>query len=351
MRSILLLLALSLLSACDGLFGEDPTTALVVATDQGRLVRLDATDDETSQLWSAEIPASSTVSLLVDGGTVYAASGSELAAFDLESGDPKWSAPHAFGVTVVNVAGPLSGAVFALTFDDLVAVDAATGEEIWRQDLNLTLTDAADEALVAGGGTLILGGDPIRRLDPGTGAELEVYDTPDSDIRALQLLDGTVYAGLADGIVALDASTLIEQWFVAAPNQVDNLHAAGGSVLYSVLGGGVAAASTLGAAAGAAEDGEIFQHVAIDGDQFLGVRADGRLVAWEREPFSACTATADCTRAWEVDGSSATSDALAVGDDAVYFSSGGILEAVASIGGAELWMYQTEGSVVAVTVP
>jgi outer membrane protein assembly factor BamB len=351
-RSIQLLLVLSLLPACDSISGFfDDAVPLVIATSNGRVARLDATDEEASPVWDAEIPPSSAVTLLVSGGDVYAASGSQLQAFDLETGGTLWTAPADFGVTVVNVVGPLGGALFALTFDDLVAVDAATGVELWRQDLNLTLTDAADEAMVAGGGALVLGGDPIRSLDPATGDVLATFDTPDSDVRALVLSGGAVLAGLADGLVSLDPSSLSLGWRLDAPDQVDNIAGGGGSVLYSVLGGGIAAATDAGAPAGAAEDGEIFQHVAVDGDRFLGVRADGLLVAWDRAAFADCTAAAACASLWEVPGSSATVDALAVGGDAVYQASGGILEAIIGADGGALWDYQTDGDVVAVVVP
>lgn len=351
-RLILLLTALTLLPACDELLGGDDGTPLVVATDQGRVIRLNATDDEAAQAWTADIPSSSAVTLLVSGSDVYAASGTQLNAFDLETGEARWSAPHAFEVTVVNVVGPIDGALFALTFDDLVALNASTGEELWRQDLNLVLVGAADEALVASGGTLVLGGDPIRRIDPATGDELQAYDTPDSDVRALGIEGGAVFAGLADGLVSLDASSLAEGWRVGASGQVDNLALGGGTVLYSVLGGGIAAASSSdGSSLGAAEDGEIFQHVAIDGARFLGVRADGLLAAWDSTAFADCTLDGECATAWEVPGSSATVDALAVGSDAVYYSSGGVLDAVIGADGGSLWTYQADGNVVAVVVP
>lgn len=345
---LLFLITATLLPACEDVLGGD-TTPLLVATDQGRVIRLDANDEAATQAWTAEIPSGAAAKVLVSAGTVFAASGDQVAAFDLETGAARWSTPRSFGVTVVNVVGPIDGAIFALTFEDLVAVDAATGEEQWR--LDLILADAADEAMAASAGRLVLAGDPIRSIDPATGTELQVYDTPDSDIRALAIDGGAVYAGLADGLVSLDASTLVERWKVDSTAQVDNLALGGGSVLYSVLGGGIAAVSSGGAAEGAAEDGEIFQHVAVDGDLFLGVRADGLLAAWDSTAFADCTLSAACPTAWEVPGSSATVDALAVGTDAVYYSSGGVLEAVTSAGGGSLWTYQAEGNVVAVVVP
>ncbi len=351
-RWFLLLIALGLLAGCDGLLGEGEDTVLVVvATDGGRLIRLNASDEEANQAWSAELPASSAVRLLVSGADVFAASGTQLAGFDLDSGAALWTAPHDFGVTVVNVVGPIDNLLFALTFDDLVAIDLANGDEVWRQDLNLTLTDAADEALVAAGGALILGGSPIRSIDPATGDVLATFDTPDSDIRALAIEGGSVFAGLADGLVALDAVSLSQEWRVDAAAQVDNLALGGGSVLYSVLGGGIAAVSTGGADEGAAEDGEIFQQLAVDGERYLGVRADGLLAAWDRTAFASCTVAADCPVLWEVPGTSATVDALAVGSNAIYYANGGILDAVIRGDGGSLWTYQTDGNVVAVVVP
>lgn len=351
-RPLMLLLAATSLTACDGFFelGDDGVP-LIVATDRGRVARLDAGEDEATEAWAADVPDSSTVDILVDSQEVYVAAGDEVAAFDLSTGSAVWTAPHSFGVTVVRLAGPIDGILFALTFDDLVALDVASGDELWSQDLNLTLTDAADEALVADADTLVLGGDPIRSIDPTTGDVLQEFDAPDSDIRALELSGGVVYAGLADGLVALDSGSLTESWRIDTSAQVDNLTLGAGAVLYSILGGGLAAASLGGAPGGAAADGEIFQHVAVADSQYLGVRADGLLAAWDSEAFGGCSLGGDCATAWEVPPGSATVDALAVGTDAIYYPDGGILEAVASADGGALWSYQFDGNVVAAVAP
>ena len=353
MRRLAVLALLLPLTACDLLLDDPADGAPVyVGTDAGAIVRLAVGEEESTPLWSSPIEESAAVVVLARGEDVYASSGDEVLALDAGTGDPVWPERRRLGDTITNLAGPVDGLLFALTFNHLFAVESGNGEIAWQKDLSFELTDVSDGALAAEDGMVVLGGNPIRRLDPANGDVLASYPSGDSNIRQLRIAGGQAVAGLADGLVSLSLPGLAESWFVATPDQVDNVAIDGDTVAYSILGGGIAAVDAgAAAAAGAAEDGEIFQHVATSEGLILGVRADGALSAWDVGPFASCTLAASCEADWVVDAANATVHALAVSDPDVFLANGAVLDRIGLADGSDLGSWQTEGAVVAIDVP
>ncbi len=353
MRRLALLALLIPLTACDGFFDDPPEGAtLFVGTDAGEIVRLSVGEEESTALWTSEIEASATVVVLARGGDVFASSGQEVLGLDAETGEAIWTERVLLGDTVTNLAGPVEGLLFALAFNNLFALESGTGEIAWQKDLSFDLTDVSDGAIDAAEGSVVLGGNPIRRLDPSSGDVLDTYASGDSNIRQLRIAGGRALAGLPDGLVSLNLQGLGENWFIATADQVDNVAVDGATVVYSILGGGIAAASASGGAAqGAAEGDEIFQHVAAAEGLLLGVRADGALSAWDGTAFASCTADAECATEWLVDDANATAHALEVADPDVFLANGAVLSRIGLADGSDLGSWQTEGSVVAIDAP
>ncbi len=333
----LILAPLLVATNCDPLLDDDDGEPLVIATSQGEVQRLSAGDELASSVWTADIDPSNAVSILAAGNDLFVASGQEVRAWDLESGDAVWDPPVSLATVAVALAGPGSGSVFVRTSDALVAFQVADGAEVWRLE-GLDLGDPSDDALVYGSGSLFLGGDPIMRIDPGTGAVLdEAAGSP--DISDLGVADGTLYAGTPTGVQAFSASSLAFQWEHETIDQVDNLVVGDISVFYSVLGGGVGAMTLSGNPTGSAEDGEVFSVLAISNNLLLAGRSDGTLFAFDETDVSEVWALLTRTEAaWD----------LAASDASVFYAVEGILDGLNLEDAAQLWIHNPGGEVVAV---
>jgi outer membrane protein assembly factor BamB len=158
-------------------------------------------------LWSA--PLSGAGGVIVGDEVAYA---NPASAFDLDTGKPLWSAE-----TGQAGGGPALGASGDVLFvgtgggepGSVVAVDAGSGEELWRAGLEGDAVSASDR-LWASGGVLIvplLSGDVVA-LDAGSGEELWRYEPPSLRLGNVTVKDGSVWLALQNGeILALDAGS------------------------------------------------------------------------------------------------------------------------------------------------
>jgi len=338
----LLLLFPIVLSGCgilDGILGGDGTPVLI-ATDSGQLIRLSVSEDGSTSEWSASIASANKVSLTEDGDLVFVGAADQVAAFSLSDGVAAWSAPATLPQDIVAVAGPSDGVVLARSFDWLFGLDAADGSELWRQDLLLDLPDAADEALAAGGGVALLGGDPIRRIDPTTGDVDGQADVDDPAVSQIVIAGGVAYVGLVEGVTALPLNgDFTRSWTLPTDADVDFVAVSGDTVAYAILGSGVGLATTAGAPIAASDSTEVLRGLVLADGLAIGARSDAGLVAWD-------ATTAE--EVWTVDGSGGDVWGIAADADTVYYAADGVLEGIATIDGSLLFSSSSSGDVVAV---
>ncbi|MBW3621089.1 MAG: PQQ-like beta-propeller repeat protein [Actinobacteria bacterium] len=134
---------------------------------------LEAAGFDGGTLWTVEgVPGTPTVDAATTGLLAVLASGTEVAALDLRSGEPRWS------VTADQLGGPLTDAPILLAGDDLIVVattsgvvrlDGEDGEVLARDEVaapaTAAVTTGRDVVVVAGGELLRLAGDaPAERV-------------------------------------------------------------------------------------------------------------------------------------------------------------------------------------------
>ena len=340
MRSVLpllILVPLLLATTCDPIVDDDDGEPLVIATSQGEVQRLAAGDEAASSVWTAEIDPAGRVSIVAEGTDLFVASGQEIRAWDLDTGEVLWDPPVSVATSAVELAGPGAGSIFVRTSDSLIAFQVADGAEVWRLD-GLELGDPSDDALVYGSGSLFLGGDPIMRLDPGTGEVLDEV-VGSQFISDLAVADGTLYAGTPTGLQAFSASGLDFLWEHETIDAVDHVVVGDISVFYSVVGGGVGALTLSGNPTGAAEDGEVFNVLAISSNLLLAGRSDGTLFAFDET---------DVSEVWALVTRNEAPRDLAANDRSVFYAVEGLLDGLNLEDAAQLWTHNPSGDVVAV---
>lgn len=214
-------------------FDSSPTivdgTLYVGEGPYGGLFALDPATGE--ERWRFDTHGGSTSSPAVRDGVVYIASDalwdvnaddpapSSLYAVDAATGEERWhvafgpedltfSSPVAGnGAVVIGVTNPMAGTAYYL------AVDPATGDELWRVDLEGPLWVAnsgasGDLFYLAGGETPFL-----LAVDASTGEERWRFGIGLSLFPAPTIADGVIYLQSQDGnLIALDAATGEEQW-------------------------------------------------------------------------------------------------------------------------------------------
>jgi len=286
-RSLAVLVAfcflLPVLGACGEFFDDDGDgEPFVVVTDQGQLAALSGGLGSYAFLWEGSVAPSARASIVSDGNSLYVGSGQEVSAFAEDSGEVLGSAPLTLGGEVVALAGPGDDAVYAMTLDGtLAAIETSDGSLRWTQDLLQGLTGASFDALLFAQGALVLGGDPIRSLSPADGSVQATYPSGDSYVTGMHAIGGTLYAGLADGVVALSLGTLGELWKHPTDDEVDNLAVGSTTVFYSVVGQGVGALTLTGNPVGEMGDDGVFEALAIGANLLLAARSDATLFAWD----------------------------------------------------------------------
>ena len=336
--SLLVALGLSL-GACELFIDEDPAdgTPFALATDQGSLQLLSGGTVSASLLWDAEIAAAGKASIASDGNSLFVGSGTEVNAFSQSSGAALWTAPIDVAGDVVALAGPGQGAVYAMTLDGTLAALAVNdGSLLWSVDLLVGLPGSSDDALLFAAGALLLGGDPIRSLDPADGSVRASYASGDSYVSDMAVVGSTLFAGLADGVVALSVSSLSEQWRHDTADEVDNLAVGSASVFYSVVGQGVGLLTTTGNPVAEAGGDAVFEALAVSSENLLlGARSDGTLFAWDE------AALADV---WSVPDLSTPVQGLVSNSNSVFYAHGLFVDGINLSDGSSLWIYTSPGN-------
>jgi outer membrane protein assembly factor BamB len=163
--------------------------------------------------------------ITVADGTVYAGTGmGALFALDASTGEPRWmSNLEANGeedeimyVTAPAVAG---GVLYVADDETLHAVDAATGEELWRLRPNAD-HEWLRTPTVVGGIVYLPGINDLYAVDAQSGEELWRFTTESSLGHGLAVVDGVIYLGTGSNdntadiayLYALDAESGRELW-------------------------------------------------------------------------------------------------------------------------------------------
>jgi outer membrane protein assembly factor BamB len=251
---------------------------LFVATREGALVAVEA--ETGGPRWRFETGERNLASPVADGGLVYLAteatpasdpaSGSatvHLFAIDARTGNEQWRA---------DLESPLGGPVAVsaglvlLPAGDVVALDALTGEERWRR-----VVGEGAEALTADDTTVVARSPgALVGLDPATGAERWTVATTGATSVTPVISAGTLVVGDGDGaVVGRDPDDGAESWRLAGVAVVQPPVAAGQVVVLATTDGVVALDSG---------SGEQRWQAGLDGaDQDDGVRVatDGAAVA------------------------------------------------------------------------
>jgi outer membrane protein assembly factor BamB len=202
-----------------------PIAAPVVAGDRVVIVggrRIAAFDASTgNMLWnSVRTPGPAGPAAIADDLVIHASGHGEYGGIvgrALDSGTPRWR---------VGTGSPVGGGV---TFDGervyggtregvLLALDATTGEEVWRLDLPGAVTSApaaADDLVLAVAQDRTSGTAAAVAVDAASGEERWRYTTPPATpgATAAAVGDETVFVGMGDARVhALDLETGAERW-------------------------------------------------------------------------------------------------------------------------------------------
>jgi outer membrane protein assembly factor BamB/subtilisin family serine protease len=194
--------------------------------------------DTLEPAWTADAGANVVFSspTIADGRVFVNSDAGNLSAFDLDDGAPLWvftgsegmrGAPAVSG-GVAYTGGGVAGGIHA--------VDAATGELVWRLDTPgratiYTTPVVLDGIVYATTGFTTDRSDTVFALDAATGAVIWSADIGSSVFFGPAVADGIVVAASADArrLVALDASTGAEVWslqrdideFIAGPSIAD----------------------------------------------------------------------------------------------------------------------------------
>jgi outer membrane protein assembly factor BamB len=176
--------------------------------NEGTLSALDLSTGE--ELWKAALPGAGGV--VVRGNTAYA---NPASAFDLDSGERLWRSESAGASTSGGPALSASGDVlFAGTAGgnepaSVVAVDSASGEEVWSAGLGGDAVDPSDRLWVSEDVVvvpLLLGA--VVALDAETGEEVWRYEPPSPRFGNVTVRGGRVWFALQNGeVLALDAAS------------------------------------------------------------------------------------------------------------------------------------------------
>jgi outer membrane protein assembly factor BamB len=212
-------------------------------------LRLAAWRLDGDQLWSREVEDSNTnATPVADDGTLYAVFGIEdatLRALDAANGSDKWTAeadgrvrsdPLPAGDAVLANVTDLSGEDSETA---ILGFDRSGGDRIWTQAAG-SITSYASRALgtvdsdgfayVTAGTTF--DGARVSKIDPETGERVWDWEEPTPASEPVYV-DGTVYVGAYERIVALNADDGTKRWEVETLDQNPAPPTVGGDVVYA----------------------------------------------------------------------------------------------------------------------
>ncbi len=200
----------------------------------GFLFALDAASG--AEIWRASLGAAASRSPAVSDGVVYMGSADGvLHTFDAVTGEPGWNV-QLDGDGVVSTTVVTGGVVYEGTFEGsenyFFALDAVTGDELWRFDSPSGLgffTAASDGKTVY----TVSEDTHVYALDAATGEETWRFETGDVVSAAPALVDDTLYVAGTDGLLyALDAATGFERWQYSIDGATDYGPVVTGGVAY-----------------------------------------------------------------------------------------------------------------------
>jgi outer membrane protein assembly factor BamB len=217
-------------------------------------------DVETGRrLWIQRDVAFAFGSPIVEENTIYVGGEFDLKAFDMETGDTRWTWDGDHLVANPAAAG---GKVFFGASHGVYSLDAATGQELWRFQ---TKTDA--EAVTLAGGVVFAGSldEHVYALDGATGQELWRSKIQGAYVEATPMAIGNLvvvgdivlaavssigdFIGAGDerlgpeDLFALDARSGSKVWAVDTGLRATGVTVAGGRVFVGSQGGAILAYS------------------------------------------------------------------------------------------------------------
>lgn len=188
--------------------------AIYAGDDEGYLHAIDATDG--TRRWRIDVTDRRLgASAVAIDENVYTGH-HELVAVAADDGSERWSVDGVSGV--ITPPAVVDGVVYVGSHggSEVAALDAHTGDELWRTDVEDPVSGVRDAPAVEGGGVYVSRGSSVVALDAvdGTtfwrtrlGVAAPVTAGP-------TVADGTVYACSGDTLYALDASDGNERWQV-----------------------------------------------------------------------------------------------------------------------------------------
>ncbi len=168
--------------------GRDP----VVVTRAGTVLRLNATDGEA--LWSTSLGADGRGAPRVVGDTVLVTDERErVSALDVRTGEPLWRVDVG-AVVAMTTSDDESSAVLATEEGQVVALSVSDGTTLW----NSGVSGFTHTVVAAGGSTIVASDEIVLAVDPATGAEL--WRAPGAQATAVS---GDLVVLLAGGDIVL----------------------------------------------------------------------------------------------------------------------------------------------------
>ncbi len=322
--------ALPVLSGCPDLLDED--AAVVLLTEDGEIVGV--ADGGGSTVWSTSYGGGSHGDLLADGGTIYAlVGGSTVVAVDGVDGGELWSVD--LGSTGSGELAISGDTLFAQTLDRVVGLDAGSGEERFSEPYS-----GLSGAMAVGGGALVCGGDPVRRLDPDDGSELASFATGNAQVTDLGVTGGRVIVGGWDAVWSLMPETLDEDW----THPLDNASASG----VAVDGGEAFVATDNDGLLGfAANDGAPFMDALAGLPLDVPVASDGVVYVTESYGDLYAVDAADGSELWSTGTGNDRSGGIRVLGGTVYLADGDALVGIDGGSGVSDWEFASGGTILA----
>ena len=325
------LLCITLLSAgCDFLFPSlddddaDGDSALV-ADAGGSIYRLSAGVDSVDVVWTASVDVTDSVSFATVGDTVVVGAGARVHGLDDGTGEARWETAVVDQVVSMTQG---DGRAYALSFTALTAIDTDNGDIVWTVDfaaLGLSGVSFAPPVFVDGG--VILGGDPVRRIDGRVGTVTAIYATGDPEMLGLAADDETVILGTQSGIFGFD-SRLDETFSLSTAAEVDRVVPTTRGLFYSQVGAGVGLVSRFGTPVWNLDDGAVYDALVQTEEVGVGARLQGDVRAFD---------LVQGVEIWASTDTSSPVRGLAIAGNAVLFAGGSLVQGLDPESGTLLW--------------
>ena len=217
------------------IFVSSPTVSenIVYIGTEEYLYAIDATNGYFK--WKYETGHSVGMATVVDGN-VYFGVRSDLYSIDAATGKNQWKLEGKVGG---NEFGPavVDGVVYMIGFmrsekisDTIIAINAATGTEIWSCDLE---DEASSTPIVVDGIVYVGGNDYLHAFDTSNGKEKWKYQVGSVIKSSPAVSRETIYFGSEDHFVyAVDVANGKEKWRFKTDGSIQSSPAVSGNVLY-----------------------------------------------------------------------------------------------------------------------